>query len=174
MASTKRIIVTTARSGDALRRYAEQNADKPRVAIFPEQGLSPEEQAAFLAQHGEGYDEVITFSPFIVSDAARDALNILDLSREEATKLNIKHGDSINRITKGLWRPSTIGGLAQSRIDSYRDTLEKTRSVEQIDDLIDTAYRELGDSVERILLIDQAIKKCEALATESPKQSLKG
>jgi len=154
-------IIITARDGKTLRDYAASRSGNPRTAIFPEMGLSPDEQAAFLEEHGGEYDEVITFSAFIVSDASPGSLQVLG---EDPADVPLKQGDSVNKITMKLWRSDTIGNRGQAILDDARNRLglaDDRRSVEKI---IHSVYESLGDSVERVLFIRTAMSKADSLA----------
>ena len=135
--------VVTAKSWQALRDFAKTITGNRRISIFPEHGLSPNEQAAFLKQNEGRFTSVITFSPFIVSDA-KD-LHILDSDTE------VKMGSSINKVTLTLWRRETIGDLAKDKLTRLR-AKSQNATVQELDGIIKESY-ELGDSVERVLFI---------------------
>ena len=152
--------VTTALNGTRLRDYAQGHVDNPRVSIFPEAGLSPDEQAAFLLERGDEFDEIITFSPFILSDTPQEALNVLD-DEQGVFVENHRQGASVNKITMN-WRRETIGEIAKQHFDALREKAlgDETPDYEA---LMRQAY-DMGDSVEQTLLINtlmDAQKKSE-------------
>jgi len=146
--------VVTAERGKALRDYAKKFTGVERVAIFPESGLSPNEQALFIKARGSDFDIIITFSAFIISDA--DEVEIIDCEKK------IKAGSSINQITMSLWRSQTVGELVKDKFTSLRQVANNGKQ-EQIDCAIDQAYQ-LGDSIERTLFISFALSKANSLA----------
>jgi hypothetical protein len=104
------------------------------------------------------YDITYTLSPFIISDAKN--LTILGNIEEKPN-----FGDSINKITMRLWRNQTIGDLAL-------DKIEELRSITPSDELIKTIYKEVGDSVERVLFIQTILdtfKKSDSTLTKIKK-----
>jgi len=141
--------VITAISGKNLREYADNRDAHPdsRVAIFPECSLDPNEQAAWLLENQDRFDEVITFSPFIISDATRDELVILDGEDDYFHH----QGDSVNKITMCLHgRRETVG----DRVTNYFKNIHEEwyNGGSNIDELMKKADK-MGDSVEKILLI---------------------
>lgn len=136
--------VITATSGKVLRDYANdfllKKATNERVAVFPEAGLDANEQAAFVLENKDKFDVVITLSPFIISDSKN-----LTVLGELGSKP--KFGDSVNKVTMNLWRRETVGDIAKQKVEEFR-------SMQPSDDLIGDIYNELGDSVERVLLIN--------------------
>lgn len=151
--------IITAMEGETLRDYAKSKDGENRVAIFPEAGLSASEQAAFLLTSGDDFDEVITFSPFIISDAVAGSLMVLDSDSDVSLKL----GDSISRISMKLGYPETIGGIALSVIKEAREQLESATSAEEITGLISDINHTLGDSVEKVLFVKVALEKQKAI-----------
>ncbi len=148
------MIVVTARNGAALRELAKQAEGNKHIAIFPESGLSPTEQAGFLKANANSYTTVITFSPFIISDA--EEVNVID-----DKEIDIEMGSSVNKIVLHLWRKETIGDIALTKIKALREQLDVAQTKDDIDLIITDAY-ELGDSIERLLFIKTALDKLEA------------
>lgn len=136
--------VITATNGKVLRDYANdfllKKATTERVAVFPEAGLDANEQAAFVLENNNKYDVVFTLSPFIISDAK----NLTVLGELDSKP---KFGDSVNKVTMNLWRRETVGDIAKQKVEDFR-------TMQPSDDLISDIYNELGDSVERVLLIN--------------------
>jgi hypothetical protein len=141
--------VVTAKEGKTLRDFAKSVENNNLIAIFPEHGLSPNEQAAWLKENEGRFISVITFSPFIVSDA--QDLHVMD------SDVNIDMGSSVNKVTLVLWRSETIGDVAKDKLKQLRDKSEKANK-EDLQAIIDEAY-ELGDSVERVLFIKTIMDK---------------
>lgn len=150
------MIVITARNGKTLRQLAKQAEGNKHIAIFPEAGLSPTEQAAFLKTNANSYTSVITFSPFIISDA--EEVNILD-----DNDLEIEMGSSVNKIILCLWRKETIGDIGLSKIKALRNQLDVAQTKDTIDLIITQAY-ELGDSIERMFFIKTALDKQDSIS----------
>lgn len=154
------MVITTARNGQLLREYAKSKQGMERVAIFPEAGHSSEEQAFFLKNNVENYDEIVTFSAYIISDAAPGSLQILDdLNRTNA----IRHGDSVNKIGMALWHRFTIGSQAYETLESARNQLPLLRSREEIEALISNIAESLGDSIEKHSFLTAAYKHIDTL-----------
>lgn len=97
------------------------------------------------------YKTVITFSPYIVSDA--DDLHVLDVN--EHTEIDM--GCSINKVNLSLWRRESIGDIAQDKLDELRKLRDVTPK-ELLQGIIDEAYK-LGDSVERVLFVHSVLNR---------------
>lgn len=102
-------------------------------------------------------------SPFIISDCREE--NVLVFEKDENGKVAWHppgfntFGASANAITiKVFNRKETIGDYALGKLTALRQRLEDS---EDPDTLIDEASRELGDSVEKVLFINQALNKKE-------------
>jgi hypothetical protein len=102
-------------------------------------------------------------SPFIISDCQQE--NVLVFEKNNEGKVEWRDpgfntfGASANAITiKVFGRRETIGDYALSKLDGLRQRLEEDESPGT---LIDEAEAELGDSVEKILFLNQAINKKE-------------
>ena len=159
-------VVTTAANAQMLRDYASTKQNDPKVAIFPENGRSAAEQATYLSTKDDSISEIITFSPFIISDAAPGCLNVLDLSESQH---NIHYGDSVNRVTLRLWRKSTIGACAEAYIESVRAKVSNTSNVEHLETLAEQMDH-VGDSVEKHILMNSIYKKIDQLKAEAQNQ----
>lgn len=149
-------MVTTAISGEVLRLYSARHRDDPKVAVFPESGLSPTEQSNFLRIHSFRYEEIITFSSYIISDAPNGYLRVLDA---KPVDINIQHGQSVNSITAALGCCRTIGSMASERLTRAASTVEGASSPEDIQRIIDDVTANLGDSVEKNLFISTALRR---------------
>lgn len=145
--------VVTAKKDQVLRDFAESVKGNNHIAIFPERGLSPDEQAAFLKNNTGNYKAVITFSPYIVSDA--DDSHVLDVNGHT----EIDMGCSINKVNLSLWRRETIGDIAQDKLDELRKLRDVTPK-ELLQGIIDEAYK-LGDSVERVLFVHSVLNRMD-------------
>lgn len=154
--------VTTAANAQTLRDYAATKRHCSAVAIFPESGCSAAEQADFIRTLKSDIEEVITFSPFIISDAPPGCLHVLDLSDSQH---GIKQADSVNRITMRLWRKSTIGAMGDTAIEAIRTQVNETSDVAQLEALADR-LSELGDSVERHILLTAIYRKSDQCREE--------
>ena len=151
--------VITAKDGHKLRALAKSLEGNKHIAIFPENGLSPEEQAHFLKDNMGKYESVITFSAFIISDA--EEVSVID-----DPEIRIVKGCSVNFVTMQLWRRETVGELALAEFNRLKAELERVEDYDDLQSLIKEAYR-LGDSVERVLYINEVIHKQNGLARSS-------
>lgn len=133
------VVVITACAGAALRQHAEQFRGRDDVLIFPEAGLDANEQAAIIKGLPERITTIVTLSPWIVSDASR--VVVID-----GPEVEIPFGSSVNKVTMRLWRGMTIGDLACDRVAMFRESAGD-------DVIIGRVYSELGDSIERHLLL---------------------
>ena len=98
---------------------------------------------------------ISSHSPFIVSDTKRNHVLIFDKTKDGI--VNCKKADfntfgaSVNKITMEVFgKKETIGNVANSEILKFKSELDES---ENIGLLIDKADRELGESVEKILLL---------------------
>lgn len=98
-----------------------------------------------------------THSPFPISDS--EPRKVLVFKKDEETgTVSVSPPDyntlgaSINKITMTTFsQRSTIGGMAEAQLDALRQRFEDG---EDTSTLIDELERELGDSVEKILLVN--------------------
>lgn len=143
----------------------------------PETHLNPDWRASYIstlraALEADGSTshvmrEVLltSHSPFIISDCSKD--NVLVFTKDAATREVKWHrpdfetfGASVNAITmKVFGQTETIGDYAMERIKNLRDRLE---TGEDPDRLIKEVGNELGDSVEKVLFVNQALNKKES------------
>jgi predicted ATP-binding protein involved in virulence len=100
-------------------------------------------------------------SPFIISDCQTE--NVLVFEKDNDGKVEWHKpefntfGASVNAITiKVFGRKETIGDYALSKLEALKKQLDDGVSP---DTLIDEAGKELGDSVEKVLFINQALDK---------------
>jgi restriction system-associated AAA family ATPase len=141
----------------------------------PETHLNPDWRASYISTLRAALEadaatknvmrEVLltSHSPFIISDCQRE--NVLVFERNADGKVEWHNPDfntfgaSANAITiKVFRRQDTIGDYARSKLDGFKQRLE---SGDSPDTLIDEAGKELGDSVEKVLFINQALNKKE-------------
>jgi restriction system-associated AAA family ATPase len=104
-------------------------------------------------------------SPFIISDCRKENV-IVFTKNQETREVTWKRPDfetfgaSANAITmKVFGRVETIGDYAMSKLDELRRRLE---SGDNPDQLIDQVGKLLGDSVEKVIFVNQAIDKKES------------
>jgi restriction system-associated AAA family ATPase len=107
---------------------------------------------------------ITTHTPFLISDSKPD--KVLVFNKDNTNRMvevrNPEYntlGASINKITMNTFsKRETIGSHAQSLLSGFRVRFE---SGEDSAGLIDEIDRELGDSVEKILLINTILEKVE-------------
>jgi restriction system-associated AAA family ATPase len=139
----------------------------------PETHLNPDWRASYISTLRAALEadvatknvmrEVLltSHSPFIISDCRRE--NVLVFEKDKNGRVEWHNPDfntfgaSANAITmKVFGRKETIGNYALSKLGALRERLD---SGALPDTLIDEARKELGDSVEKVLFINQAINK---------------
>ncbi|WP_412461166.1 restriction system-associated AAA family ATPase [Pseudomonas sp. SC11] len=143
----------------------------------PETHFNPAWRASFISrlrsclagQEGTSQEMLITtHSPFLISDSKPENVLIFEKSSDTGT-VNIEHpeyntlGASINKITMTTFgKRETIGGHAHVLLEEWRTRFEHGEDVTK---LITEMDRELGDSVEKVLLvkamIDRSLPKTE-------------
>jgi hypothetical protein len=99
-----------------------------------------------------------THSPFPISDSTPDKVLLFERDEVDGT-LRVSHPDyntlgaSINKITMlSFGKRDTIGGHAKAMLDDVRKRFDTDPT--QRDALIDELDRTLGDSVEKVLLVN--------------------
>jgi restriction system-associated AAA family ATPase len=132
----------------------------------PETHFNPDWRANFISRlrqclpgNGECAQEMLitTHSPFLISDSKPE--KVLVFAKDKSSgKVSISHppyntlGASINKITMSTFgKRETIGGHAQALLDDLRKRFEEGN--EDNEALITEIHRQLGDSVEKLLLI---------------------
>ena len=98
---------------------------------------------------------ISSHSPFIVSDTKRNHVLILDKNKESIVNCKKAEfntfGASVNKITMEVFgKRETIGNVANKEILNYKDESNESKDIGR---LIDKVDRELGESVEKILLL---------------------
>lgn len=139
----------------------------------PETHFNPQWRARFitrlrqcLANGGDAGQEMLitTHTPFLISDSKPDKVLVFAKStacgRVEISTPNYNTlGASINKITMNTFgKRETIGGHAQALLEALRARFEK--GDEDRETLIKEIHQQLGDSVEKVLLI-KAILDCD-------------
>ena len=100
---------------------------------------------------------ITTHTPFLISDSKPD--KVLVFAKDNASgEVSLRHPDyttlgaSINKITLNTFsKRETIGGHAQAMLDALRVRFEQ--GTEDKEALIAEINQQLGDSVEKLLLI---------------------
>lgn len=132
----------------------------------PETHLNPAWRASFITRLGrclggktgnQAEMLITTHSPFLVSDSTPD--KVLLFSKDGASgAVQVRHPDyntlgaSINKITMlSFGKHETVGGRAEAVLRGTRARFERGESP---DTLIGELDRELGDSVEKVLLVN--------------------
>lgn len=145
----------------------------------PETHLNPDWRANFISRlreslvGPEGVSQemlITTHSPFLISDSTPDKVLLFSRHSEDG-KVQITNPDyntlgaSINKITMSTFgKRETIGRRAQAALEKFRTRFEQG---EASHDLIDDIHRELGDSVEKILLINAILDKGQKSGSEA-------
>ena len=100
---------------------------------------------------------VTTHTPFLISDSKPDKVLVFAKDKTSGA-VSISHPDyntlgaSINKITMNTFgKRETIGGHAQALLEALRARFEQ--GSEDKDALITEIHQQLGDSVEKVLLI---------------------
>ena len=135
----------------------------------PETHFNPAWRAKYISTLRDCFDgdevspEVLitSHSPFIVSDSKRE--NVLVFEKDSQNRVKCHRPDfntfgaSVNKITMKVFdKIDTIGNLAQSRLEEFREEFENGAD---IDTLIQKVDNTLGDSMEKILFIKELIYK---------------
>ncbi|MHA4969725.1 restriction system-associated AAA family ATPase [Pseudomonas extremorientalis] len=132
----------------------------------PETHFNPDWRANFITRlrqclpgKGEFAQEMLitTHTPFLISDSKPDKVLVFAKDKTSNT-VSIRHPDyntlgaSINKITMNTFgKRETIGGHAQALLEALRARFEQ--GAEDKESLISEINHQLGDSVEKMLLI---------------------
>ncbi|MEJ7822791.1 MAG: restriction system-associated AAA family ATPase [Chitinophagaceae bacterium] len=103
-------------------------------------------------------------SPFIISDCLPDNVVLFEkdddgnTTAKKASELGIDtYGTSVNLLTNRIFKNrSTIGTYVLSKLEEFKKRFEKTDRTEE---LIEELNNEFGDSIEKLMLIDEVTKK---------------
>ena len=132
----------------------------------PETHFNPHWRASFITRlrqclpdvEGAGQEMLVTtHTPFLISDSKPE--KVLVFTKDKASgKVSISKpnyntlGASINKITMNTFgKRETIGGHAQALLEALRERFEQ--GAEDKESLITEIHHQLGDSVEKVLLI---------------------
>ena len=143
--------------------------DKSTLMLLdePETHFNPEWRSEFISllkdclnKSGTNHlmrDILITsHSPFIISDCFPDKVIVFDRGHQpqNAQELDIDtFGTSVNILTNKIFkRKNTIGEYSLKKLNAYRERFLQTDNVEG---LIEELNSELGDSIEKVLLIKE-------------------
>lgn len=129
----------------------------------PETHFNPDWRANFVTRLHQSFNGsdgqemlVTTHTPFLISDSRPEKVLVFNKDKKtgEVTIKNPEYntlGASINKITMATFaKRETIGGYAQTMLDSLRQRFEQGEDKEL---LIAEINHQLGDSVEKVLLI---------------------
>jgi restriction system-associated AAA family ATPase len=112
---------------------------------------------------------ITTHSPFLISDSKSDYVHIFKKNPKTGKVEDVKRpefqtfGSSINKIGIRIFEmPNTIGEYAQQRLIDYRKEFDTLKGPKEIEELVIKINSELGESVERILLVNELITKLES------------
>jgi restriction system-associated AAA family ATPase len=142
----------------------------------PETHFNPDWRASFVSRLRQGLKStkenaiqemlITTHSPFLISDSTPDKVLVFEKDMDTG-KVNISHpeyntlGASINKITMNTFgKRETIGGIAETLLKGFKVRFEAGQ--EDLSELIQEIDRELGDSVEKIVLIKAMLDKLES------------
>lgn len=146
----------------------------------PETHFNPDWRANFISRlrqcfpnEGGASQEMLitTHTPFLISDSKPD--KVLVFKKDQDTReISIAHpeyntlGASINKITMSevFGKRETIGAYAQSLLEGLRKRFEQ--GGENNEALINEIHQQLGDSVEKLLLIKAILASEEGDNTE--------
>ena len=135
----------------------------------PETHFNPDWRANFVTRLHQSFNGsdgqemlVTTHTPFLISDSRPE--KVLVFNKADGV-VSVSHPDyntlgaSINKITMATFgKRETIGGFAQGKLKKFRQDFEEGRDKEQ---LIAEINRQLGDSVEKVLLIKTILDSME-------------
>jgi restriction system-associated AAA family ATPase len=113
---------------------------------------------------------ITTHSPFLISDSRMEY--VLFFEKNETTNKVASalrpdfqtFGSSVNKIAIRIFSmPNTIGEFAASKLDEFKKELPKLDQKDELEDLIRRTQKELGESVERTLFVNQVFEKIKSL-----------
>lgn len=137
----------------------------------PETHFNPDWRANFVTRLFESFNGsegqemlVTTHTPFLISDSRPE--KVLVFRKDEKTgDVSVKNpeyntlGASINKVTMTTFgKRETIGGHAQSMLDDLRQRFEQGEDRAQV---VAEINRQLGDSVEKVILIQTILDSIE-------------
>lgn len=140
----------------------------------PETHFNPDWRSSFISrlQQGlrgiEGVSQemlITTHSPFLISDSKPDKVLVFAKDKNSGA-ISIRHpeyntlGASINKITMNTFgKRETIGGVAEELLEGFKQRFDAGQ--DDLSKLVDEIEAELGDSVEKILLLKAIQDKVE-------------
>ena len=102
---------------------------------------------------------ITTHSPYLLSDSDSKYVQVFKKGEKPVNPDFQTFGTSINSIgIKVFNMPNTVGKVAQKRIQELREEFEQLDG-ENYDDFISKVKTEIGESVERLLLLNEVYKK---------------
>lgn len=139
----------------------------------PETHFNPDWRSNFLTRLNQCFIDskdtcemlITTHAPFLISDSKPE--KVLEFDKDNGrVSINRPHyntlGASINKITMNTFnKRETIGGRAQSILDGLRSRFEQGEDGQQI---VTELNQQLGDSVEKILLIKAILDRTDGEA----------
>ncbi|MDO7173457.1 restriction system-associated AAA family ATPase [Mariniflexile sp. AS56] len=103
---------------------------------------------------------ITTHSPYLLSDSDSKYVQVFKKGEKPFHPDFQTFGTSINSIGIKIFNmPNTIGKVAQKRITDYKEELKEIKSPDNLDLFISKVKSEMGESVERLLLLNDAYKK---------------
>ncbi len=141
----------------------------------PETHFNPNWRANFISRLRQcltGQSEfaqemlITTHTPFLISDSKPDKVLVFTKDKDSG-KVSISHppyntlGASINKITMNTFdKRETVGGHAKALLDALRARFEQ--GTEDKEALITEIHQQLGDSVEKVLLIKAILDSAQS------------
>lgn len=149
----------------------------------PETHFNPDWRANFISRLRQCFPKnddvsqemlITTHTPFLISDSKPN--KVLVFKKDKTTgKVSITHpeyntlGASINKITMNTFgKRETIGAYAQGILDDLRRRFEQ--GDEDNETLITDIHQQLGDSVEKLLLIKAILANEENASEENSEE----
>ncbi len=138
----------------------------------PETHFNPNWKAKFLSSLRYSFEQenkdksetmremlITTHSPYLLSDSDSKYVQVFRKGEEVRKPEFQTFGTSVNSIgIKVFDMPNTIGEFAQKRIQELREEFEQLEG-ENYDAFISRVRTEIGESVERLLLLNEVYKK---------------
>ena len=105
---------------------------------------------------------VTTHSPFLISDSNSEYVLVFKKGEEVRRPEFQTFGTSINKIGIRIFKmPNTIGEFAQNRLKKFEEKLSEIKNKEDMENLISAINAEIGDSIEKVFLINKILDKIE-------------
>nr|MBF0223516.1 restriction system-associated AAA family ATPase [Desulfobulbaceae bacterium] len=142
----------------------------------PDTHFNPDWRSKFISRLKECFPEtskkgghemlITTHTPFLISDSRPEKVLVFNKDKETGVVSISKPdyntlGASINKITMNTFgKRETIGGHAQLILEGFRERLKNEK--EDKEQLIEEINQQLGDSVEKMLLIKTILDSMKA------------